>query len=418
MKVYPLEADSEEQATVVVARTSRNPLTFDQILADTRAKGHKEFLKKNVIGYGHDSVAQGAIPPWIVLEDISDIAANVIATSHPLVTIQMTSTRYQDMGKRTPFEQGDTGVGLMQRDKYMWASKRIDEILAPVEHPAKRTLQCDMARAFLTAGISTQFALRADARALRDIVNYCLGHRFAEVQEAGRNILAAGKQYIEVLFDRHVQPVASEYEGARPEGDARLGDCVFNSDTNADLKWADTDVLRVLRQWRDSGYHMHLRAHTLPFGPFPRAWITSDWGAYRDLRRQRTMATSDVLPNGRQTPADALWAFRELYPDLCESIEKAEPSIAKHYAYVGDGADDPYIAPMGTRTSWCMGGHILHWAYMLRLRSPRQCHPAYALPMRRAMRAILEFNDVADAMGIVESKKSLGGVEFVDRIGA
>lgn len=418
MKVYALTPDSEEQGSVVVARTSRSPSTFDVIQWEVREKGHEKFLETNVLGYGHDSVAEGAQCPWIAIENISDLAANVVACADPQLRVQMTSTRYQDMASRPVFT-GDVGneidgaVGAAMKSKYMAGMREIDAILAPTDHPAKRTLQCDIARAFLPAGISTQLGIRGDARTMRDAICYMLGYPLPEVREAGEKILASAKSLIEVLLDRHVKASVSSAPRMAVIPNSEPGTASFVNCAEA-IRNFDGDVYRELCLWRESGYRRRLRVRAAPFGPYLTGQVSSDYGAYRDLRRNRTIHQDDMAPSPQSLPKDALWAFRGLYPDVCAQIDGLTSWRCGHEA---PETNDPYLAPMGAMMTWRQGGHVFDWAYMIRLRSGSKCHPAYALPMRAYMRDLLaEDSYLASAMGIVESPKSLLGVEFNDRV--
>lgn len=416
MNIYAIPADSEEQLAVVTARTSRSPSTFDIILDEVRAKGHKEFIETNVLGYGHDSVAEMAQCPGIAIEDISDLAANIIATSDPQLKAQMTSTRYQDMRARTAFnaESGQSARGLVMKTKYMEAMAKIQKLLEDTDHPRKRTLQCDMARAFLPAGISTQLAIRGDARTMRDAVCFMQGHELGEVREAGFHIQTALKVQIETLFDRHVTAAPCAIGKGMNTSSREAGTADFS-----DVKWDYFEfmprVLAELSAWRDSGWRRRMRMAASPSGPYMIANVCSDWGAYRDLKRNRTLIQDDVLPNHESVPWDALWAFRELYPDVCTAIDNDIDFDCDHDAPEPDGG--VYTAPMGTILTWQIGGHVFNWAYALRLRSGVMCHPAYAMPMRYLMNEILiNSPKLAEAMGIVRSRKSLVGVEFSDRV--
>lgn len=416
MKVYPVIADSEEQGAVVSARTSRSPDTFDVILNEVRAKGHEKFIKDNVLGYGHDSVAEVAQCPIIGIEDISDIAANVIATADPQLVVQMTSTRFQDMNKRKTFDMHghESMRGDEMKRHYQQGMVEVQKILDATDHPRKRTLQCDIARAFLPAGVSTQLAIRANARVMRDTVSFCQGHELSEVRLAGDMIQQATKAHVEVLFDRHITPAPKNFlggpylvgfDGMKP-GQAKLDGELW--------RYLDDEVRAELICWRDSGWRRRMRIAACPRGPWITAHVMSDWGAYRDLRRNRTLAQDDVLPSANDVPIDAMWAFRDLYPDVCETVDKLTGWRCVHDDFT---SDDPYVAPMGSLVRWRMGGHLLNWAYALRIRSAPTCHPAYSLPMRWIMRQLLGSADwIADAMGVVDSPKSLLGVEFIDRV--
>lgn len=418
MKIYAIPADSEEQLAVVTARTSRSPSTFLEILDEVRVKGHKEFIKTNVLGYGHDSVAEMAMCPAIAIENISDLAANIIAGSDPQLRVQMTSTRYQDMGTRTAFDVHGrkSARGEDMKREYMTGMVEIQKLLDATDHPRKRTLQCDIARAFLPAGISTQLAIRGDARTLRDAVCFMRGHLLKEVRDAGDMVHAAVKGEVDTLFDRHIEPAPTSGMKSTNVSGREAGAADFH-DVNWDWVERSGKALSEIEFWRDSGWRRRLRMAAAPFGPYLSAYVCSDWGAYRDLKRNRTLVQDDVIPNPTNVPVDALWAFRDLYPDVCARIDELKTWKCAH-----DGlhhGEDAYNAPMGTLLTWQLSGHILNWVYALRLRSGVMCHPAYATPMRYLMQEILvSAPKLAAAMGLVRSPKSLVGVEFSDRVPA
>ena len=266
MKVYAKTFDSEEQGAVVSARTSRSPNTFDVIHEEVKAKGHEAFLKTNVIGYGHDSVAEVASSPLICIEDISDLAANVVALADPQLVVQMSSTRYQDMGARTcrDMNGNPSPEGEAAKARYIKAMPVIEAMLEKTDHPKKRTLQCDIARAHLPAGVSTQFSIRGNARVMRDAVSYMLGHTLPEVRNIGEGVHAAIKEHIEVLFDRHITPTPSMTDSMgvynstslSPPGDAKSTPATVCFANLRRGKTADGDVAFVwlkLRRVRGGG---------------------------------------------------------------------------------------------------------------------------------------------------------------------
>jgi thymidylate synthase ThyX len=403
MKIYPLTANSEEALAVITARTSRSPKNFKEITNEIEVRGHEEFIKTNVIGYGHDSVAEMAQTPPMAIEDISDLAANVVALADPQLKVQMTSTRYQRMEARNVIhdsgKDGDDIVDMLLHDY-------IEQIEHLLNAGFTRTEACDVARGSLPAGIKTQVAIRHDARGMRDAVCHLLGHSLPEVRSIGEGIQSSLGEHLTVLFDRHVTPAPSmPVTSSAPV--LADGSALFNPE---DLRQAEDDgALHVeLRQWRESGYRRRHRIARCPHGPSLRAYIRTDYGAYRDLRRNRTIAQSDALPVPHSMPRDPLWAFRHI-PELCDKA--LVPWIPP------PGHRDPYLATMSSMLTWLAGGHALNWAYMLRLRSRLPgCHAAYARPMRKLMLQILHSAPrLSDAIGLEERPGALGGVEFRDR---
>lgn len=428
MNVYPILTDNEEQASVIVARTSRSPLPFSTIAEEVKQRGYKEFIKTNVLGYGHDSVAEGAMAPWIAIEGISDLAGNVIATADPLLRVQMTSTRYQDMSTRGVVND-PTGGGQKMLDAYGALHAKIDELLVGTNHPRKRTLGCDIARWFIPAGVRTQLAIRGDARTMRDTVAYLSGHPLEEVREVADKLRQTLKPLLETLFDRHITPRPYAVASSSIPADHKILSSWW-------CRWehisSDARLLGALWAWADSGYRLRPRPGTVPAAHWT-ALIGSDYGAYRDLRRHRTIHQEDLLPlfdskvfldhcGDARTPMwqihGPLGSFNKdggMY-ELGEAIvNTVEYQRAMEQVLETNQNPSHYTSPMGTPMHWQASGHALYWAYLLRLRTAPGTHPGYARPLRALMAKQMMPEDISRAMGV--SSGPLSG-QFFDRLEA
>lgn len=421
MNVYPILTDNEEQASVIVARTSRSPLPFSTIAEEVKQRGYKEFIKTNVLGYGHDSVAEGAMAPWIAIEGVSDLAGNVIATADPLLRVQMTSTRYQDMSTRGVVND-PTGGGQKMLDAYGALHAKIDELLVGTDHPRKRTLGCDIARWFIPAGVRTQLAIRGDARTMRDTVAYLSGHPLEEVREVADKLRQTLKPLLETLFDRHITPRPYAVRASDPIPNVFYGLWANygGGSTDPDDLPHLYDLPIALGRWKDSGYRLRPRPTSCPES-YWTAELTSDYGAYRDLRRHRTLHQTDLLPLFQQSPVvtDPLRVFRIQYADLCAQISELpeyRQAIDAVFEANDDSKPDPYMSPMGTPMHWLAGGHALNWAYALRLRTAPGTHPGYSVPMRCLLKHLPE--NIRTCMGVVLDDAAFIGVEFEDRLEA
>lgn len=416
MNVYTIKADNEEAAATITARTSRSPRPFSEIADEVRERGYAPFLEKNVLGYGHDSVAEGAQCPWVAVEGISDLAGNILATADPQLRVQMTSTRYQDMESRnvvheSAYEAKEYVDEVMALARYR-QQQAMDTVAAKapkhLNEVQRLTLARDISRGWMPAGIRTQLAVRHDARGMRDTICYLLGHKLQEVRVVGEKILEATRGTIETLLERHIVPAETRMRTAVLNANTELGHAHWDDTMLADAE-ADYDLHLELKAWTESGYRRRMRIAGCPHGPYLAGMITSDWGGYRDLRRNRTIAQDDLVPRASMVPKDPMWAFSAFAPEVAESMFDVD--------FVAHSFYDPYLAVMASPLSWRASGHALNWAYMLRIRSRLPgCHPAYALPMRALMRQILdEAPRLADVMGLVRAPGALGGVEFADR---
>lgn len=84
---------SPETIAVTFAKTSRSPLTFQEIADELTDEKSAEFHEKWVVGYGHASVAEHAVL-HIALENVSRLATECIE-SNRLASYTEKSTRFQ-----------------------------------------------------------------------------------------------------------------------------------------------------------------------------------------------------------------------------------------------------------------------------------------------------------------------------------
>ena len=94
-KIYLLspKQHAPEVIAVTFAKTSRSPLSFQEIADELSDESSAEFHEKWVVGYGHASVAEHAVL-HIAIENISRLAIESIQ-SNRLASYTEKSTRYQ-----------------------------------------------------------------------------------------------------------------------------------------------------------------------------------------------------------------------------------------------------------------------------------------------------------------------------------
>ena len=108
VEIYSLPgAFSEEEKAVIFAKCARSPETFTEISETVTKEGAEQFHEKFVIGYGHSSVGEMAIPDF-AFEGVSILASKMLE-SLPRGAYQEKSTRAQsflfkdDSGKYTAY---------------------------------------------------------------------------------------------------------------------------------------------------------------------------------------------------------------------------------------------------------------------------------------------------------------------------
>ena len=99
-RIYLLDPRQFNPETIAVAfaKTSRSPLSFDEIAAELNEEKSTEFNEKWVVGYGHSSVAEHAVL-HIAIENVSRLAVECVE-SNRLASYTEKSSRYQKWDQR------------------------------------------------------------------------------------------------------------------------------------------------------------------------------------------------------------------------------------------------------------------------------------------------------------------------------
>ena len=92
---------SPETIAVAFAKTSRSPLSFEEIATELNEEKSAEFNEKWVVGYGHSSVAEHAVI-HIAIENVSRLAVECVE-SNRLASYTEKSSRYQKWDQRAFF---------------------------------------------------------------------------------------------------------------------------------------------------------------------------------------------------------------------------------------------------------------------------------------------------------------------------
>ena len=187
---------TEEELAVVLAKTSRSPLSFRQIAAELKTDDASKFHEKYVLGYGHGSVAEFAMGA-ICFENVSILASKILESmGRPAVAEK--STRYQRFDADAVYvPAGVDDVRAANLLKFLFAEYDFftDELMkfteSVVPQDAKNRAGAvkgrafDSARYLLPAGTQTNLAIRINALDIPRLIGTLLISPHQELREIG-----------------------------------------------------------------------------------------------------------------------------------------------------------------------------------------------------------------------------------------
>lgn len=226
-QVYLLDPQKLPPETIAVtfAKTSRSPLSFQEIAAELSNEKSAEFHEKWVVGYGHSSVAEHAVL-HIAVENVSRLAVECIE-SNRLASYTEKSTRYQKWSpdsfyiptdldnsrlkklyvetNQLLFQTYHDSLPILQRE----AGKhfpRSDQEGEAVWERRIRAKYVDVARFLLPAASLANVGITINARALEHALRKMLSNPLEEVRQLGEEIKAVSKENVPTLV-KYAQPV-------------------------------------------------------------------------------------------------------------------------------------------------------------------------------------------------------------------
>ncbi len=226
---------SPETIAVTFAKTSRSPLSFEEIASELTEAKSAEFHEKWVVGYGHASVAEHAVL-HIAFENVSRLAVETIE-SNRLASYTEKSTRYQKWEPQS-FHVPAEVIATPHEARYRQACGLLFEAyqrsLAPVQALVQRSTPrrpdesderwdgrirsryVDACRYLLPMAALANVGMTANARVLEHALKKMLAHPLAEVRQIGQELRTAAQVELPALL-KHAEPT-----GYLPETEAAL----------------------------------------------------------------------------------------------------------------------------------------------------------------------------------------------------
>lgn len=221
-QVYLLDPHDLTPETIAVtfAKTSRSPLTFQQIADELTDEKSAEFHEKWVVGYGHASVAEHAVL-HIAVENVSRLAVECLE-SNRLASYTEKSTRYQkwdknsfyiptELDKRPDLKEKYEETNNLLFQTYLQSlpiireeigkknTKRADESEAAWERRI-RSDYVDICRFLLPASALANVGVTINARSLEHAIKKMLSHHLEEVQIMGKEIKQVSQNNVPTLI--------------------------------------------------------------------------------------------------------------------------------------------------------------------------------------------------------------------------
>jgi thymidylate synthase ThyX len=329
---------SPETIAVAFAKTSRSPLSFQEIADELSDEQSAEFHEKWVVGYGHGSVAEHAVL-HIALENVSRLAIECIE-SNRLASYTEKSTRYQQWqpgGYHTPQEfLGGPNDSLYRKtcdalfEAYCQSLDPARQVVRE-KHPSKegetdeawdrriRSKYVDSCRFLLPSAAFANVGVTANARLLENAIRKMLSHPLAEVREIGEAVKAVALEEVPTLVkyasavpyrietERELKQLAAKWDSSpvgtavemtayEPEGELRILAAALYEHSNVpfatalaavkDMSVSEHQALAKSILGRLDKFDVPLRVLEHATYTFD---IVLDQGAYFELKRHRMM---------------------------------------------------------------------------------------------------------------------------------
>jgi thymidylate synthase ThyX len=368
-KIYLLDPRqlSPETIAVAFAKTSRSPLSFQEIANELSDEKSADFHEKWVVGYGHSSVAEHAVL-HIALENVSRLAVECIE-SNRLASYTEKSSRYQIWDQDHFFVPKELD-NLSLREEYIALNKRlfnhyqvalekVTEYLK-LNQPQKeneserafsqriRTCSADVCRYYLPASALANVGMTINARALEHAIAKLLSHPLLEIQNIGQEVKTESQKIVPTLVkyaneNSYIKESIGFFNSAGiPAESTSMEETEWFKCVNCDVEGETHILAALLFRYGEMSFDQAMKKvevlttgekekialnllgrlgdHDIPLRELEYASITFelllDQGAFFELKRHRMMT---------QTPQDLTCRLGYAIPSLIKESGVAQP---------------------------------------------------------------------------------------------
>jgi thymidylate synthase ThyX len=386
-----------------------------------------QFMEKWVLGYGHNSVAEGAVI-GIGFEGVSILATKVIEDNRLCSFIEK-STRYVSFDDSSFYFDEDLknsefaeeikktiefifNVYKEMHDPVLNYIKRIVPLKAEMTEAAWERAcaarRFDSIRYLLPAGTKTSLGWTVNARQLEHAIKKLLSHPIKEMRDIGLQLKLEGIKVLPSLLkyadkndffsetERDMQKIASaiKISDTSNYNKVQLVDSSENP-TNKIIasilyRWKSEPYNQILEQVKQMSYaeKEHIfDSYMQKMGVFDHPLrelehedftfdIVMDYGAFRDLQRHRICTQTNQIFNtdlGYDIPKDIIDAGQK--SKYVEAMEKAKALYEKIKDRFPLQAQ--YILPLGFRKRYILTMNLRELHHLVKIRTTPQAHESY-----------------------------------------
>ncbi len=397
-----------------------------QIRIDNAINKAIKFMDKWVLGYGHASVAEGAVV-GIGLEGVSILATKVIEDNRLSSFIEK-STRYVHFNRNSFYideklknsEFGEE-VENMINELFDFYEKLQEPVLEYVKKTAPlaegqlekaweracAARRFDAVRYVLPAATMTSLGWTVNARELAHGIKKLLSHPINKMQVIGKMLREEGKKVLPSLLkyaDRddylsetnsNMRELVKEYNFEKESGTPV--NLISHSEDIDDLvvaaiiyKYSNAPMEKVLNKVKEmpkkekekvfDSYLEKMGPHDWPMRELEHVYFTwdilMDYGAFRDLQRHRICTQTPQMTttfNGYSIPKDIVEAgFKEEFDKIMQKADKLFRKIYEKYPY-----EAQYIVPLAFKKRYLMTANLREMYHLVKIRTTPQAHESY-----------------------------------------
>ncbi len=423
------------------------------------------FMEKWVLGYGHSSVAEGAVIGTGV-EGVSILATKVIEDNR-LSSFCEKSTRYVSfdedsfyLDKKLMASPYAAEVQAYIKELFETYTKLHEPVLQHIEQAAPRTgttseaawkrscaaRRFDAIRYLLPTCTKTSLGWTVNARQLAHGIRKMLSHPLGEMQDIGQSMKTEASKVLPSLLkyahenhhlkqtEKSMRTLSSfievpSYEPEEvklvqaPEVDEIIMSAIlyrYKNDNFVDIHKKVLTMKQDARELLFDTFMQHMDEHDTPLRELEHVNFTfevvMDYGGFRDLQRHRIATQTNPLLTtdlGYAIPDDIKNAgVLETYVQVMDKARVLFNKLRERYPY-----EAQYIIPLGYKKRWLITLNLRALHHLIKVRSTPAGHVSYRRVVWLMYEALKEkYPLLTKYMRCTYKEESLGRLQAEERI--
>jgi thymidylate synthase ThyX len=391
MRVYQLNNYSEEVISHAFAKTSRSSGSFDEMAAGLNEEKSAIFHEKWVLDYAHQSVAEHSVG-HIAIEGLTRPVLELIESCR-LASYTEQSTRYQSLKRDAVYFDESWHTNFKQDyNQVMNLLFGLYEELMKIS--PDKNVSYDVARFALPLGATANLGMTINMRALRRTICKLLASELPEAQTAAQELIKVGMEVAPTLLKylnpcnfikksenistqklNKSKPIATPIDVKLKKSYVNLTDILQKLAVSCGGSFEETISFHDYTQLMDSLERHDSISRAFEYG-YLEFLITSDYGAYYDMKRHRiaTLIPEKGCSLNILRPSqlkDESNYFTKRYNAVMAQVKEI---VARHLS----NPEHIYMVPNGAQKRYSMLMNPREWAEISILRGFNlKGHPTY-----------------------------------------